>query len=358
MVNRIAVLLLLSLPLVSSTVFAQAGGPIVGPPVVPQPGPALGQLPPQPVQVRLTAPEPPLGADAAKLPQALDDAIAGKLSLDDVEVYCRSEDSDFVLYGPRFGFVKSTQIKPGKDVLLAVLKRVQKAGFAAMPESLGGNPNPNLRGPVARPPVQLLRQFTVTIGSASKSVTQMGEGEQSAELLDMIGDLEKELAPLAAKGLKLDSLSLKDGLALLAKGELAPEALAISFACTSKKDLDHPQIMVIQAAHVRLFISRAKLSRADAEAMIKRLAKVLADTDLVAFPRQLYWPDALIGVDLRLQGIASNLNVSGDTGPYNQGQAKAHPEAQKAFDQMVAELRRVYSECSTSQPDGSPGKSD
>ena len=39
----------------------------------------------------------------------------------------------------------------------------------------------------------------VTIGTASKSVMQMGDGDQSEELLGMITDIEKELTPLAEK---------------------------------------------------------------------------------------------------------------------------------------------------------------
>lgn len=289
---------------------------------------------------------------------ALDTALDGKRPLADVRINARYEGPDtLAVYGTGVGFVSGTQVTVADDALRTLLKRVKAAGFATMPRTFGGPPPFHGPGPRPMRPVALGRSLTVTIGDASKSVSQLGGGDQSEALKTLIEGLVADLQPLVKTGLKLTDLSLKQACAKLASGALAPEAVSLSVTCTPRPGKAGGERWILRmnrGAFSVMWSGAVPLSREETVGLTKRLGAVLAKEDLGAFPRQLHHPTSLIGFGFSIEGTTMRVNLSADKWPRNVAQAKAHPKAQAAFEDLLKTLKAIHDELKPKAPKPRP----
>ena len=297
-----------------------------------------------------------------KLSALLQDVAAGRKAPDGLRLKARDRGAgvDVEVYGSGVGFVGDVQVKlPPKDVREAV-GRLVKAGFADMPPTfggLGGRGGPAVGGPAPGAPMApalLVRSVEFRMGDVSKTVTQLAGGEQSKPLADLVAGLHEPLKPLAAKGLDPGKLSLEQALAGLAKGDVAPEAVSLALTLSPRKPGGAKGFFrftdaVVTAAGQKGYVD-LPLTREQTEAIAKRIGTLLAGKGLDRMPRQLWWPDALVGLSLSVRGNKENLSISADTGPYNQKLKAAHPQAQKDFDAVVRGLLAIEQELRQAGP--------
>ncbi|HBL28279.1 MAG TPA: hypothetical protein DD490_15700 [Acidobacteria bacterium] len=174
----------------------------------------------------------PGGAGGAAAPnaafsRALETALARGAWQDlRIEAECRDEEvlrlRSLLLLGGGVGiWNQERQLAVPRERLLAALALLHDAGFAALRESYGGKGTG--RGP-AWGVEMICRVRAVLDGEVWQSV-QLSQGEQSAglkQLAQSLLALGKELAPAGVSAASLD-----DGLAKIARGELAPETLTL-----------------------------------------------------------------------------------------------------------------------------------
>lgn len=103
----------------------------------------------------------------------------------------------------------------------AMLDLLLASGFAGFDAQYGGRRAPG----VGEAALRITCRVDLEIDGLAKSSIQLYEGEQSAELLSLANRLLDIAAPLAADGIRADSLA--DGLAKLRDGTLAPETLEL-----------------------------------------------------------------------------------------------------------------------------------
>ena len=297
------------------------------------------------VAAATAAPAPDAAPPADRLKALLEDVAAGrgKLSGLRLKAWDRGAGIDVVVHGSGVCFVGDVQAKITPEGLTDAAKRLVKAGFADMPRAFGG-----VAGPGRRVPERLVRGVELGIGPAAKTVTQLAGGEQSKALADLVTGLHEMLKPLAAKGLDLGKLSLAQALAGLAKGDVAPEALSLALTVSPRRGSSRSRAFFrFTDAAATVFDGRyvdKPLTRAETEALARRIGTLLKGKDLEKMPRQLWWPDSLIGLSVSMRGGKARLSLSADVGPYNRKLKAAHPKAQEAFDEVIRGLLRIEQE--------------
>ena len=103
----------------------------------------------------------------------------------------------------------------------ALAQSLLDAGFASFADHYGGTPGAARAGA----PVIVLCSIDARAGGVAKSSYQDVNGERSQAFMALAGSLLDQVAPLAAHGVRAESLD--DGLAKLRSGQLAPEALTL-----------------------------------------------------------------------------------------------------------------------------------
>jgi len=281
----------------------------------------------------------------------LKNVVDGKVSVDTVTLEGRDASGAFVLYGAAdVGFIADTQIRLTAKDIKVVLQHISDAGFTGMPDSFGGRPQPK-DGPRPLYAIRLIRSLSVYIGTVSKSVNQIDGGAQSKELESLITDIAAALTPRKKNGLALHELTLQAGLAKMAAGELAPEALTVGFTVSPRNAGDAPTtVLTIHQATVTINGKPVTMSRAAVNTLCQELGGKLTQIGAKGFPLQLYDEKALIGVSFSLTGIEQQVNISADIYPYNVERATANPDAQRNFVTLKQYLQKVLKDLSPNAP--------
>jgi hypothetical protein len=281
---------------------------------------------------------------------ALSERIAGKRSLDDVELDLIWRQDEARLYGTGVGICRNaSQIRVPRAELLALLEELRQARFGGLPDRFGKVEDDE------REDIEYLKgRLTVRVGSLSKSVTQMREGEQSPELANLATRILKICDAAAKTG--VGAADLPDGLGKLASGKLSPEAFeALVQRREGRSASGAPEnwILRIKGRQVidRLMPAGRKPDPPKAltlsEKQFRDLAAFLASNDVAALPGSVYsaqYTDLRVKV-LNRERVVSGRRLGGE-------RAEAPGARQQAFDRIYDEMRRLHLEVQKSgKPD-------
>ncbi|MEX0702737.1 MAG: hypothetical protein WD069_11645 [Planctomycetales bacterium] len=286
------------------------------------------------------------GVDAGLIAEVLRDRIP--LSAARVSVRWGRETA--VLHGEGFGFFgHDTQFSISAEQVRDVLRRFDEADFLAMPDRVGGGAPPvgpiRQGGPIRRqPPEVLMGEVGLTIDGRTKSVVQIGGGEQSQPLAKLAGDVLALAREAARTGLRVPNFA--EGLAMLADGRLRPEALSVIVQRNYQGSASPEKagfLLRLEGAAVTARRNSAgkglgpehRLVLSDDEA--KQLATLIAEADFAALPVNLHasaHTDFIVRVFRFNKGVQARPNfakIAPDT----------HGEKQRAFDRLFAEFEKL-----------------
>lgn len=162
---------------------------------------------------------------ATKLKQRVDEVLAGSRPLADVRldvVWAQANRSALTVYGSGVGtwnHEKQFQLKAAG--FKEMLRLLGKFGYFDMPENPKTVPEP---GKVPHGP-RIMRAVAVRVGDLQRNVVQSDRVYTLPALDALAGEMFAACEKAAAKGIIAGSL--RDGLAKVAKGTLAPEVLSI-----------------------------------------------------------------------------------------------------------------------------------
>lgn len=167
------------------------------------------------------------GAKAGDVGKALDEVLGGKASLDrvriDVQWYGDAGQRSVVIHGKgKSIWNREKEFDLPREKVLECLTLLRKSGFSSMPDRFGGLAFPG-RGPRPGVPERLAGSVTLTIGSARKSVMQLGGGEQSKPLADLAANILRICSEPGRAG--VGAADVTDGLKKVGRGDLTPTTL-------------------------------------------------------------------------------------------------------------------------------------
>jgi hypothetical protein len=240
------------------------------------------------------------------------------------------------LFGSGVGiWNERVQFRLPRRELLAVLGDLREARFGSMPGGFGEETDfLRMRG-----------KMSLTIGAATKGVVQLETGPQS-ERFRALAEKILRLAERSARG-GVSAASLADGLAKIAAGKLAPEALDLVIV-RREENLENPaggdgSMLAIRgrAVRARVFQRGAgygpprRLWLSEAEA--RKLAALLAEGSPSGLPPNLYSPEY---TDLHLAVLQWKKDLQArrylGVGP------RTHGARQDGFDRIAGELARLF----------------
>lgn len=162
---------------------------------------------------------------ASTLKRRVEEVLAGARPMAEVRlevVWGQAGRHELVVLGSGVGIWNlDTQFKVGESELRAALELLVKGGYFEMEErpKPKKTPEPQPHGP------KLLRAVILRVGDAERAVTQTDRVLTLAALEKLVGELFAVFEKAAGQGVRASSLD--DGLAKVASGELAPEALRV-----------------------------------------------------------------------------------------------------------------------------------
>lgn len=300
---------------------------------------------------------PGLGAEHSPAPEpgVVRAAIDRALDLPDESgswrllVECRRDGQlpSLVVHGRGLGIWdgrRQFELSPG--ALRSLLVALRDGGLAEMAPSYGGRPAPaRAPNPEDLSAIQVTCRIQFTLLELTKQVVQLEEGEQSPELARLADALYTIAVPAANTG--IEAASLEDGLAKIARGELAPETL--SAMLHRKPELltgtgeNSGFLLRIEGrtATVQGFTSGAGYGPARelelAEGELGELAAVLGAHRPSRLPGNLWAPDYN---DLSLAVL--NHRVALQARRFTGMTPTTHGEAQADFDAIAETLARLH----------------
>jgi hypothetical protein len=292
--------------------------------------------------------ERPEDRDRSLLERPAKDRITGPLEavlreksgLDSVRIRVDWTRGDGTISAELFGsgvgiWNERVQFRVPRRQLVAILGELREARFGTMPGQFGEETDF----------LRMSGKMSLTIGAASKSVVQLETGPQSEQFRALAENTLRLAEQRATRG--VSAASLADGLAKIAAGELAPEALDLVIV-RRKENLESPgntdgSMLAItgRAVSARVFrrgagygpARRLRLSEAEA----KKLAELLAEGRPSDLPPNLYSPEY---TDLHLAVLQWKKDLQARR--YLDVQPKTHGARQEAFDRIDRELRRLF----------------
>ncbi len=240
----------------------------------------------------------------------------------------------------------------------ALLAALQKADFAAMPETFGGRKNPR---ELQRPPrpapdqeglfaLRVICRVELSIAGHTKRVAQLDEGEQSESLKELSEELFRVCAEPVREG--IGAADLGDGLAKIGRGELAPETLRLMLHRKPEPNepvsaegfllrLDGRQATSRPVDSSGRFAAATVLELTPVE--LRTLARELGGRELAELPVNLYAADY---TDLSIDVLDHKKSVQARR--FAGMSATTHGELQRRFEDLYALLldlhRRVMAE--------------
>lgn len=288
--------------------------------------------------------EPATGGDP--LSRALDTALERR-SWDDLRLESECQDDagrlrSVTLFGSGVGiWNRARQFPLERERLLGLLEELRRAGFGAMREAHGGKDDPEPGAPAAWG-LEMICRVRLALDGVEKQSYQLSEGRQDAglkKLAEQILSVGEELGPSG-----LAASSLEDGLARIARGELAPEALTLQLQRQPDDPSSREGGWILRVEHGKAQISfhdldtgwtdprQVRLSREETAGLARQLAEVRPE-DL---PANLYssWYEDL---EIRVLNQKKSLQAR----RFAHLTPETHGEKQKRFDQLVAVLENL-----------------
>ncbi len=262
-----------------------------------------------------------------------------------IESECRDDAGSLrgaVFYGSGVGiWNRERQFEVPRETLLSLLAEIQRSEFLSLPESHGGKNDPAPQES-ARLGLEMICRVRLVLDDLDRQSFQLSEGRQSAELKALA---EKLIAVGAARGPKgVGASSLEEGLDLLARGELAPEALTFQF----HRQPEDPKVLlggwILRIEHGKAQLSR--MSKIDGWTTPQRfpfssmevgfLALHLASARLGELPSNLYstWYQDL---EVRVLNHRKTLQARRFSGV----DETTHGERQERYDQLVSAIEAL-----------------
>jgi hypothetical protein len=244
-----------------------------------------------------------------------------------------------ILHGSGVGiWNRDQQFTLPRERLLALLEELDRAGFGALREIHGGKDDPAPGAPARWAPRMTCRVLLVLDGVEKQSY-QLAEGRQSAELKELAEKVLAVAEELGPGG--VTAASLDDGLAKIARGELAPETLALQLQRQTENPNAPEGGWMLRVRGNRAEVSRFtpaagwseprrfQLSRAE----VADLGRRLAEAHLEEMPANLHAP-AYYDFEVQVLDRKRSLQARGFTGVT----PETHGEKQKRFDRLLAAL--------------------
>ena len=288
----------------------------------------------------------PQKATNEPLCKRLDEALKGKPVLAEVRLEVVGTSSNglksLVLFGNGVGIWDGRrQFKVESEAVRGLLQLIEQAGFCTWPDRASqiGRENREEMDPDA---MQIYRAISITIGGASKTVTQIARSPESAAFTALVTRLLDACEKDGQRGISAGNL--QDGLAKLSDGTLAPQVLQVTLNCPQQTATD-PEgwLLRLSGAEVEVqrntkmagYTDRRRMRLPDQE--IRDLAKMLFSADLSALPGNIVaagYTDLRVGVLNQTKGIQARMfaGMSPTT----------RPEAQAAFAKVRGALYALY----------------
>lgn len=291
-------------------------------------------------------------------PPGLDEAIAKAASepaaRGDLDIFseCRSDSGmrTLAVYGDGTGVWDSRrQFQLTPEQLGSLLKALQEADFASMPEVFGGQATEETpKVPPKNPPafvVEITCRVEVTLGGHHKKVLQRAKGEQSQKFKKLAQQLFEICKDPSRQGIEASGLS--DGLSKLAEGSLKPQTWQLMMH-------RRPDEASAVQGHIGFLLRIAgdtvtsrsfdpaggytdplalHLSASD----LRDLARSLSKLNLDGLPVNLYAGDY---TDLNIRLL--NHHKSVQARQFAGMTAATHGQAQKNFDALYEILRKLH----------------
>jgi len=277
----------------------------------------------------------------------LDRAAGGDWDYLRIDAGCRAEPSGWdstVLFGSGAGiFDEARTFRVERDRLIELLARFQEIGFASMPATIGGSrkaepegePAAETQGAAA--PLQAVCVLGLRVDGRVHRVQQLDRGERSAALVGLTEEI-LEVGAEGEGGSTADSLA--DGLDLLARGELAPEALRLT---VNHRDADGDGwLLTVDGAFAWAQPITAgdgygeQRTRPLGAALVGRIARALQQADFGGLPGNLY-DDGYVHVRVDLLGHEHEVLAQ----PFAGMSESTHPAAQQRFADAAVGARRL-----------------
>jgi len=257
------------------------------------------------------------------------------------------------LYGRGIGFWnRERQFRLDDKQVAMAIRIVLKHKLARLPENIGGEEEEEtvVHGDAARPPHErngknpqrLLRTLILSAGELSRPIVQEAEVPEAAALEKGLSELASLCRKPAAKGIAAHDL--EEGLALIASGKLAPEALVLSVNAPQLRSLkdNTGQGWILRIEHGRIIAQsqtldagyRTVTNRLMEPKEVRELAKRLLAAGVQTLPGQVNTPGYL---HLRLRVLSSSTQVMAR--PYA---SKPTPEAVSAFSPLRSYLHSIW----------------
>jgi hypothetical protein len=282
-------------------------------------------------------------ASPETMAKALRRRSQGKAKLDDVRIDVYWSSGTHIDQGRVFGngigiWNRAVQFSMSRDEVLSILQLLNKENFVKFPDQFGEESE-------TEDMVRLKGRITLTIGSATKRVSQLSDGDQSKEFESIAMEILAVCRRSSGSGVR--AASLDEGLEKLAAGTLAPEVS--SFMIQQRADRTKPGsasdgwILRIDGRSVvdqKLFGGRPS---ATARAMqlsdpeFLALTKTLSQARPGGFPQNLY---SEVYVDLRFEILDQKKMVTARR--YGSMNEQTKGEKQVAFDGIVTELTALH----------------
>ena len=278
---------------------------------------------------------------------ALDRCLKENANLGDVRIDAYWSDGSHITQASVFGrgigiWNRVVQFPLTRADVLSLLRSVQAARFGDFPDAFGEDEE----GEEGKDDIVKLRgRVVVTLGTITKRVSQLTEGDQSKELEALARQTLDMCQKASRSGVRASSLS--DGVTRVASGTLAPETF--SLVLQRRADRSQPGatsdgwILRVEGRTVtdqlllsgRPSASGRRLMLSEAE--FRALAQSLADAGAGSFPQNLM---ADRYTDLRVEVLNYRKTVAARA--YGSATPKAAAAPQQAFDRLVASLSTLH----------------
>ena len=293
---------------------------------------------------------------ADPLDAALEKRVAGKASLDDVEIDASwllesGPNRSVRIWGSGLGiWEKTVQFRLSREQVVSVLKMLLDAKAGMIPQ-----PGAKPPAPVAKAPIQLRGELTVVAGDVRFHRQQVTKGEQSEALAALVTRIIEFSEKAAADGIRASNL--QDGLAKVADGTLAPQTFSAAVrrqATASTEPGGESFLLRMEGRRVtdrlmpkgQLPPPARELTLSDAD--FRKLVLRIREDNPESLARNTYAP---VYTDVTVAVLGHDKNVPARA--YLDVTAETHGEKQKAFDRMYALFRELHERV---QKEGTPAK--
>lgn len=287
--------------------------------------------------------KPAAGGDPVS--HALDTALERR-SWEDLRIESECQDDtgrlrSVTLFGSGVGiWNRERQFSLSRERLLGLLEKVRGAGFGSMREIHGGKDDP---GPApAAWGLEMICRVRLALDGVEKQSYQLSEGRQDAglkNLAEQILVVGEELGPSG-----LAAASLEDGLARIARGELASEALTLQLQRQPDDPSSREGGWILRVEHGKAQISfhdletgwtdprQVRLSRDQAATLAGRLAAAHPE-DLPGNLYSSWYEDLEIRVLNRKKTLQARrfANLTPET----------HGTKQKHFEELISAIEEL-----------------